>query len=361
MNRSRWFRLSGVLAAVAVPVLVQADVLPVGGRAATPAVGQDDVNSSSTINATFQTFCAWLLKGLQAGNYSGIAGWTFAGNGSNIGNLFPQIPSTDLSVYNYIPWVVNNNATTNNISAANGAPAYVLAAQRSQPALSNRNITGQDAGGADVIVTYTPRGCTGTETPGQTCDPTTLNFVQSFVENLNGTNPNYLLGTGTIDANSGTPFYNACNGRSGLCPGTGQTPGVSGSGLFLNTIGGSLFARANVPAWLQDIPADFEAYTGAGDCGPRDEHLCSAVLAFQTFVESNQTVYYNKNITSGDPYSLTPNGGVPQTWGVLYGGVQWGYNYSNVDAPEPATFLPLSGILLMLSLCLCRLQREARH
>jgi hypothetical protein len=175
---------------------------------------------------------------------------------------------------------------------------------------------------------------------------TSVNFVQAYVQNTNGNNPGYLTGPGTIDSARGTPFYNVGN----LFP--NSPPGIAGNGG--TRVNGTLTASPTSPAWLVDIPYRCESFSPipgnpsangaqANSTGGVDDSLLSQSQIFQTFVESNQTVFYNSALV--DPYSRTNNGGVPQTWDVLYGGVQWGYNYSNVDVPEPCS-LPLLGTAL---------------
>ena len=324
-----WLRAAAVVLFIA-PLSVQGDGMgTTTASAATPSVGVDDLNFASTINVSYQNFCAFLLSGAQA--RFPTTNFTFAGFG-NIGGLFPQIVSSDFNFSVYQPWVVNNFAT-----ATTGANFITDPSGRRVA----RQVQNQDVGGADVVINYTPRA-------GST-DPTSVNFLQAFVQNTNNSNPGFLTGAGTVDSAPGTPFYNRT--------------AIAGNGT--TRVMGTLTASPTSPAWLVDIPYRCESFSpipgmpGANGARPNctggvDDSLLSETQIFQTFVESNQTVYYNSAL--GDPYSRTPNGGVAQTWDVLYGGVQWGYSYSNMDVPEPAG-LSFLGVGLVCSLLLKRRRR----
>jgi hypothetical protein len=210
-----------------------------------------------------------------------------------------------------------------------------------------RPVTNQDAGGANFVLTYTPRP--------NTSDPTVVNFLQAYQDNIN----NAGFSAGRIDnLGDSTPFYS----NVGI-HGTGTTQlftkydNLPGQGL--NALGST--------AWMVDIPYKCESFiptlegnappgakldcTG-GPAPPDDEVLISDVLMFQTFLESTRTIYYNQALD--DAYSITDNGGVPQTWDVLYGGVQWGFAYTNSDpvppsVPEPSNiWLVGTSVLFMI-------------
>jgi hypothetical protein len=313
------------------PLAMRADIMgTTAGSSATPGIGPDDVNNASTIDVSYQNFCSFLLRGAQA--RFPTTNFTFAGFG-NIGGLFSQVVSSDFNISVYQPWVVNNFATvadgTNFLTDPSGRKVA-------------RTVQNQDAGGANVVINYTPRA--------NSTDPTNVNFVQAFVQNTNNNNPGYLTGPGTLDSSPGTPFYNQGN--------------IAGNGTT-RKMTGTLTASPTSPAWLVDIPYRCESFSPIpgmqGSNGARanctggvDDSLLSQSQIFQTFIESNQTVYYNSALDT--PYSRTNNGGVAQTWDVLYGGVQWGYNYSNTDVPEPSS-LPLLGTALGTGLYLYRRRR----
>jgi hypothetical protein len=83
-----------------------------------------------------------------------------------IGDLFSQVPSSDFTVSQYNPWVDNNNSNTNNVVNPTGFSDF-------------RGVTNQDAGGAEILLTYTPRA--------NSSDPTTVNFVHAYVDDINNT------------------------------------------------------------------------------------------------------------------------------------------------------------------------------
>lgn len=314
------------------PPAMRADIMgTTAGSSAIPAVGIDDMNFASTINVSYQNFCSFLLNGAQT--RFPTTSFTFAGFG-NIGGLFSPVVSSDFNVSIYQPWVVNN-FTTNPTGGTN----FLTDPSGRRVA---RQVQNQDVGGANVIINYTPRANSN--------DPTNVNFVQAFVQNTNNNNPGFLTGPGTLDSAPGTPFYNRGN--------------IAGNGTTRKTTG-TLTASPTSPAWLVDIPYRCESFSpiagmpgsnGAkADCtGGLDDSLLSQAQIFQTFIESDQTVYYNKDLEV--PYSRSNNGGVAQTWDVLYGGVQWGYNYTNADIPEPST-LPFLAVAVGAGLYLYRRRR----
>ncbi len=312
MKKDDLSRLSLVaLVLFVIPLTMRADLMgTTSASSATPGKGPDDLNYASTTNISYQNFCAFLLNAAQTRFKT--TNFTFAGFG-NIGGLFPQIVSSYINISVYQPWVVNDFATQT--TGAN----FITDPSGRRVA---RQVQNQDVGGANIIINYTPRA--------DSTDPTSVNFLQAFVQNTNGSNPGFLTGPATVDSGPGTPFYNHS--------------GIAGNGT--TRVKGTLTASPTSPAWLVDVPYRCESFSpipgkpGANGARPNctggvDDSLLSETQIFQTFVESNQTVYYNKDLA--DPYSRTSNGGVAQTWDVLYGGIQWGYNYRNADVPEPSS------------------------
>jgi len=299
-----------------------------------PNGNRDDTNTATTFDVSYQTFCTWLITGMQ--NQFPKVNFTFAGSGSNIGNLFAQVPAGDFTLLvpgvadsQYKPWVNTSTKVINPTGFGDSRP-----------------VTNQDAGGANFVLTYTPR-------PG-TSDPTIVNFVQAYQDNIN----NAGFAAGRID-NLGdpTPFYS----NVGI-HGTGETQLLT---KYANIPGQGMNAQGST-AWIVDIPYKCESFiptlegnpppgakldcTG-GPAPPDDEVLTSDVLMFQTFIESTRTIYYNEALE--DPYSLTDNGGAPQTWDVLYGGVQWGFTYTNSDpvppsVPEPSSIWLIGASVLFM-------------
>jgi len=247
-------------------------------------VGQDDIDTATTINITYQTFCPWIVSG--AGRFPGY-NFVFAGQGvaSNIANIDPG----DFTISQYNPWVIDNNATTNNITTPDPSAGNSNV---------NRNVTGQDAGGADILISYTPLNAG---------DPTNVNFVQAFIQNTNGAG----FTTGVMDSGR-TPYY---NGDS-----------VAGTGTTRRRRTIPLITNSTTAAWMADIPYRCEVGAIARCIGGVDDTLLSQVQYFQTFIEMDKVI----------------NG---TTYNVLYGGVQWGYSYTAVETPEPSSMLLIGSIL----------------
>ena len=314
--------LLGILILMA-PLAARADFITGGTGSMVsdngPNGGRDDTNVATTINASYQTFCSWLIYGMQ-NQFPGV-NFTFAGSGSNIGDLFSPVPSSDFSFKQYDPWVDTDPGATAPTGFVNARP-----------------VNNQDAGGADAVLIYTPR---------PTGDPTTVNFVQAYIDNINNTG----FTSGTIDnLGDSTPFYNNL-GIHGTDMTQLFTPVTNAPGQGLNARGSSAWILDNpykcesfIPTASGFPPAGANANCTGGPAPPNDEVLTSDVLAFQTFIESTQTIYYNQDLAT--PYSLTNNGGVMQTWDVLYGGVQWGFSYTNADPPnaQPVVLPPPSPI-----------------
>ncbi len=318
MNKSCVLRFVALISASLIaPLALRADLIA-GGAGATatdggPANGRDDANVATTFNSTYQTFCSWLIYGMQ-NQFPGV-NFTFAGSG-NIGGLFAQVPASDFLFTQYRAWVDTNTNSTNPLIPPNGF-AY------------SRGVSDQDSGGANAVLKYTPRA--------NSSDPTIVNFIQAYVDNVNNTG----FSSGMID-NLGdtTPFYN----NVGL-HGTGTSQSIA---MYSNSVGSGMNVQGT-SAWIADTPYKCESFipTAQGnappgantDCtGGTDDTLTSDVLTFQTFLESTQTIYYNPDAAT--PYSLTNNGGQAQTWDVLYSGVQWGFSYTNADPPNAQPVVP---------------------
>jgi hypothetical protein len=248
--------------------------------------GVDDINyvTLSPYLAQYVTYCPWVASAAAAAG-SPFSNWTF-NFAQNVS--LPNVPSADLDVDLYAPWVVTNDP----VSDPGGT-------QRARP------VDGADAGGADFSLIYYPSGT----------DPTTnISFIQalSITTTINtGTETNPVLQTSTyyrFDTSSNTnPSYN----------------GVSG------TLGGS-------DPWMFDIPYRCEnsgtpsapglnAGSSPTCSGGTDGTLLSVNWQAQVFVAQVNTV--TKTAT-------------------LYGGEWWGFQYSNVDTPEPALSVVISFALL---------------
>lgn len=339
MKKNYSLSLGTVICAILIaPPVVRADLITGGSSSIAKDNGPDGTrkryNVTTSFTATYQTFCSWLISGMQ-NQFSGV-NFTFAGYG-NIGGLFSQVPSTDFALTQYQPWVDYNTDNKNPLVPPNGF---------TYP----RGVSDQDSGGVNMVLTYTPRA--------NSSDPNTVNFIQAYIDNVNNTG----FTSGTIDnLQDSTPFYN----NKGL-HGTGTSQSVA---TYTNTVGSGMNAQGT-SAWIADTPYKCASFipTATGGAPPGANLNCtggdngaltSDELVFQTFLESTQTIFYNPN--DADPYSRTNNGGQAQTWDVLYGGVQWGFTYTNAlpgnpqpvvppepsPSPEPASVLLVGGVLVV--------------
>jgi len=207
------------------------------------------------------------------------------------GGALPNIPDSDFTISQYAPWVVDNNNTTN----------FVSGPDETSPGVANkrsRNLTGEDAGGANIIISYKPRA--------SSTDPTDINFLQAYQLNTNGAGFN----AGTMDNGGGAnpPSYNGSGGSSGT--GTTNQSGTS-----------PLITSSTTSGWMVDIP-----YTPEKGYGPvfADDTINSETDNFVTFITGTKF-----------------NAGDGKTYNVLYGGISWGYTFTTVDIPEPATLVLL--------------------
>ena len=224
-----------------------------------------------------------------------LANLVYAG-AAGVGMNWNPISLNDFNLTTYQPWVVNSNATMNNLRGPSNSN-------------NNRGVTDQDAGGVNFVLTYTPANG----------DPRTVNFLQAFsvtTASFNGGNPFIAMDNG----GRGGPFYNQ-NGVSGINnmgPNNGNPP---------------LVVPANTPqnmnnnAWMLDIPFICESGFGGGRGCPattpqNDETITRYVDIFDVFIESPQ-------VFQGTTYQ------------VLFGGFQWGFVFTATDAPESSTWAML--------------------
>jgi len=255
------------------------------GPATATGYGPDDFDSSTltpypviTVGAgTTVPQCPWINSGLANSGFTAANGWVFTW-ANDISFLQPA-----LTINTYTPWVVNNNAGTNNMIGGDGVNY-------------NRNVNNQDAGGADFQLTYTPTGSAPTNN---------LHWIQAYQESFNGGAYSVSLdnfggvGGSSFKGTNASPFYDGF-----------QTNGVRGaSGIGTLTNNGS---------WFLDIPYDFEAFTNFSNAGAGEESLTNTSVQFQV-VLSSDTIIGGTNFVT------------------IYGGDWWGYTYSNFDAvPEPS-------------------------
>jgi hypothetical protein len=283
---------------VALALIMLFGFTPVGARAAmvngtvtgstVSGAGPDFTDTATTINVSYFTSCYFISNGIEAQDFEDM-NFVFAGQG--VASGISSISPSDFTISQYIPWVVNNNKTTNNISG----PAVV----GTKPMNSNRGVTNEDSGGCDIVISYTPG----------MGDPTSVNFLQAYVDSVNGG----AFTTGTIDNNdtADEPFYNQVF--------------TAGTGTTLETGTSPLESDADTPAWELDIPYSSEAGDPESDAPGYvpGNPIYSETVIFQTFISGEDEI-------DGEDYN------------VLYGGVQWGYTYS---VPEPSSFVGV-GVLI---------------
>jgi MYXO-CTERM domain-containing protein len=271
-----------VIAAAPAPLRAQLHGNTAGSTVS--GFGIDDVNTSTTIKATYLDPATSPILDPVAGTtilnqLAGFPGtYVFAGTGHAIN--IPAVPSSDFNLVEYHPWVVNNNPIQNEIIGPDGANW-------------NRGIYNQDAGGADFLLQYTPHLPT---------DPTQINFIQGFSYNQTIAGQNF-RGAKLDNRGGSTPNYNG-NFRSTFVNNTNDR-----SSPLVIPAGGSAF--------LLDIPYRCENGGGANcaNGNSNEEYLTFHTQIFQTWVEAATPI---------------PGHGVEN---VLYGGVRWGYTYSNADTP----------------------------
>src|SRR3954468_1425560 len=122
---------------------------------ADPAV-RDDRDTATTFDVSYVTTSRFITQG--AGAYPNF---NFLFAGQDLTANVPNIPDSDFTITQYTPWVVNNNMTEGFLTLPSTDKV-------------SRNITNQDAGGANIVISYTPRA--------ESTDPTQVNFVQAFIE-----------------------------------------------------------------------------------------------------------------------------------------------------------------------------------
>jgi hypothetical protein len=242
--------------------------------------------TSTTQNVSFITSSAVMTNSMGAAAFNA---YNFVYAQNYPGGALPNIPDSDFTIAQYAPWVVDNNNTTNFVSGPDQSGGNNVK--------HSRNLTGEDAGGANIVINYTPRA--------NSTDPTDINFLQAYQLNMNGAGFN----AGTMDnGGAADPTYNGSGGVSG----TGTT----------NRSGTSPLTTSSVLAgWMVDIP-----YTPEKGYGPvfADDTINSETDNFVAFITGTKF-----------------NAGDGKTYNVLYGGVSWGYTFTTVDTPEPATLMLL--------------------
>jgi hypothetical protein len=75
--------------------------------------GPDFTDTATTINVSYFTSCYFITNGIAAQDF-GDMNFVFAGQG--VASGISSISPSDFTISQYVPWVVNNNSTTNNIT-----------------------------------------------------------------------------------------------------------------------------------------------------------------------------------------------------------------------------------------------------
>ena len=223
---------------------------------------------------------------------------TFSESGWEFKLASSQIPNSDFTVNLYQPWVV--------LSPAVKTPDGVV-----HPGSDTK----YDVGGADLVLSYT-----GTQNIGSD-----IHFIQLYTytllesKNEDEDKATWVSVGLTLDkfSVSGVPWY-----------------------PYEGRVGNDLF-------WMVDTPHACETPINSGLCSVHD--FAPMQLAhnetFRTFIAVDNGALPNTNIQ----HSVT-----------LYNGIQWGYEYTNSDTPEPAGWLLLTTVLLLISIAGFRHQRSAR-
>jgi hypothetical protein len=241
----------------------------------------DDTITVSTINIDYFSSCSWIVNGLSS-NAAWGNNYLFAGQGAASG--VAGISMSDFTVSGYAPWIGTSTGTSNFLTLPSGDKIF-------GDTFPGTAVNNAEAGGMGICISYTPKNG----------DPTSINFVQAYVENINGKG----FTTGVIDVSSGAgnPFYNSSS------PGAGTGTNLQGNTSPLATSG-------TKPGWIGDQPYDNE-FGPPG--GPADDTVTNTAVYFQTFVEAQMNI-------GGTNYN------------VMYGGIQWGYTFNTLDiVPEPGS------------------------
>ena len=242
---------------------------------------RDDKNVATTTDIKFLTTSDMVT---QAAKAFPAFNFVFAGAASGVGSKFTPISASDFTISQYAPWVVNSTD-----AKSPGGTVY------------NRGVVDQDAGGANIVISYQP-------TAG---DPLSVNFVQAFTTDFNGKGAS----TGTMD-----------NGSAGAVPYYNKT-GAAGTDSNDNATV-PLVATLTTPAWMLDTPFLCESGFSPGGTGcpattpANDETFTSYVDSFNMFIEADM------------PFT-DPDTKVTKTYNVLFGGLSWGFSWTATDVPEP--------------------------
>jgi hypothetical protein len=282
---SRVVSLPNLLLVFGICFLPGVALADTGAPSVGPTVGGDDNNyakltpydagaAANLMKARFITYCSWInreMNNFVATHPTYSFSWAAANDPVN------TRLSGDLNVTTYNAWA----ATSPGVVGGDGVTR-------------NFGIVNKEAGGANIVFTYTPKAG----------DPTNVRFIQAYNESLTGSAYQTYL---DIPAGKATPFYDA----------------YAYSGTAAN--GGRL---ANNVSWFQDRPYDTEP--GLMPRVPTAEGANE--------IDTNSDVQFQvAMVVDNGPAA----GGVTDAL-TLYGGLWWGYNYWNNDnipvaVGDPAT------------------------
>ena len=308
----RVFTISGALALT---------VFSIAGSAATATPtargwGVDDNNTSTLSpingNGTAQyitTMPSWFnaaLGNVASGNNNGPSGdgygsatnvfstnWTFA-----MAAPAALVPQAVLNSFVYSAWVVTNDGY--NLPNGNAAVTYNFG-------------TGGDVGGANYTLNYTP-GAAQPGGPGNAIALANVHFFQIVTvlsqfgsDPQNGVINNAFNTTNYFVDNLGsvtTPFYDTAGGTNGT-------------------------AAAGTQFWMDDSPYRCENQSGVP---------AGRIAGCQADSASDNTNLLSVSWQADTFIAVDNNPGGPNHNVTLYGGVSWGFQYTNNDVPEPGAF-----------------------
>ena len=300
--RTLFTALSAIVVLSVFAPVSQADT----GSPSVAAWGWDDWNTS-TLNpfgATYLTATPnWLNLALPNSasqnnvgwGYNNAAQWTFAFGGTTVA-------AATLQSFVYTAWVVSNDGY--NLPDRSPARTYKFA--------------NADVGGANYTLDYVP----GANDPGGSNSKIPLadvHFFQIVQATSNYGNDQTGQVTSTV-----TQYF--------IDNGTSSTPWYDGTGAFGYV--------DNSQKWMDDSPYRCEPQSGGNCNADATPNLLSINWQADTFLA------YDMGLVDGTETVL------------LYGGRNWGFNYTDSDVPEPSALTLFATVLLAL-VALARVRRWA--
>jgi hypothetical protein len=116
----------------------------------------DDKDFAATFKIEYRKLCPWIITGAEPfTDYRFVHARDHTPD-EDAAKDIPNIDPSDFTINTYKPWVINNNDKDNSITGPDGSNY-------------DNGVTGQDAGGVNIVISYTPQ---------HAGDPTKVNFVQ---------------------------------------------------------------------------------------------------------------------------------------------------------------------------------------